>query len=287
MRQLTRRQRMAALALSMLAVCFLALDLGGASLRPAHAGARGWLGALYRGTDGLLGPARRFAQGLPSAGTNEAKIRALEQQNAALRGQLAASAVDARTTAALARLQLAADAGTFRVLPARVVAEGPGEGFDWTVTLDVGTASGVRVGQSVTDGVGLVGRVLHAAPSSSVVLLGADPGSGVGVRDLRTGQVGLATGRGASGFSFVPLDKTAVLRTGDVLATGPVGATSYVPGLAVGVISAIRTSADGTVGADVIATSAPTSLDLVGVILVSATASPRSALAPSGTQAQR
>ena len=43
-----------------------------------------------------------------------------------LRGQLAAAQADATTSAELARLQLAATSGGHRILPARVIALGPG-----------------------------------------------------------------------------------------------------------------------------------------------------------------
>lgn len=287
MRQLTRRQRMAALALIVTALCFLTLDLGGGALRSAHSGVRGTLGSLYRGTDGMLGPVRRFVQGIPSAGSNQARVRALQHENEVLRGKLATAAADTTTHDQLARLQLAADSTGLHVLPARVIALGPGQGFDWTVTLDAGTREGVRVGQTVTDGNGLVGRVLHADSASSVVLLGADPGSGVGARDLRTGQIGVATGQGVDGFSFVPLDPKASLRVGDHLVTGPTGASSYVSDVSVGVVIAVRTSSDGTTRADVVATASPTSLDLVGVLIDSSGSSARLALAPAGSQVTR
>jgi rod shape-determining protein MreC len=288
MRRLTRRQRVAAVVLVAVALSLLTLDLGGSGLRSAHSGVRGALGSLYRGTDAVLGPARRFVQGVPSAGSNQERVARLRQDNARLRGQLADAAADRATTAQLARLRLAASVGRYRVLPARVLALGPGQGFDWTATLDTGTAGGVRVGQTVTDGGGLVGRVLHADASTCVVLLGADPGSGVGARDLRNGELGIATGRGAAGFSFVPLDPKAEIRVGDALSTGPSGSTSFVSGLAVGTVSSVRTSADGTTRADVRAATAPSRLDLVGVILVGGEAlEPRPALDPSGSVAQR
>ncbi|PZS35829.1 MAG: hypothetical protein DLM58_02970 [Pseudonocardiales bacterium] len=287
MRRLTRRQRVAAIVLASLALGFLTLDLGGGGLRSAHSGVRGALGSLYRGTDAVIGPARHFIQGIPSAGTNHSRIAALQHENAVLRGRVAAAEADRTTHAHLARLQLAATSGRYRIVPARVIALGPAGGFDWTLTLDAGTSSGIRLDQTVTDGAGLVGRVLHADASSCVVLLAADPGAGVGVRDLRTGQVGIATGRGTAGFTFVPLDPKAVLQVGDTVATGPAGSTSFVAGLAVGAVSSVRTSADGTTSATVRAAVAPSTLDLVGVILVGGQAlPPRPALSPSA-QAQR
>ena len=268
MRRLTRRQRTAMAVLAGVALCFITLDLGGGGLSSAHTGVRGTLGGLYRGTDAVLGPVRRYLQGLPSAGTNQARVHELQHDNAVLRGQLAAGAADRTTSAELAKLQLAADTGGYRIVPARVIALGPGQGFDWTVTLDAGTRSGVRVDQTVTDGNGLVGRVLEADPNTSVVLLAADPGSGVGARDLASGEVGVATGTGASGFTFVPLNPAAVLHVGDRLVTGPSGATSFVSNLALGTVASVRSGGDGAVRATIHPATSPTALDLVGIILV-------------------
>jgi rod shape-determining protein MreC len=265
--RLTRRQRVAAIVLLVVAACFVTLDLRGSALASAHSGTRGFLGSLYRGTDSVLGPVRRFVQGVPHAESNEAQVRALQHENAQLRKQLADAAADRTTAAELDRLRLAASDGGYRVLPARVLAISPAEGFDWTVTIDVGSSSGVRVGQSVTDGAGLVGRVLHADAGTSVVLLAVDPGSGAGARDVRNGQLGVATGIGRDGFEFRPLDPRAALRVGDRLSTGPSRASSFVAGLAIGTISAVRVAADGTTIATVAPTSAPGDLDLVGVIL--------------------
>lgn len=288
MRRLTKRQRLAAIVLAVLAVGFLTLDLAGSGLRSSHAGVRGTLGALYRGTDSLVRPVRTLVQGLPHAGSNEDKVRALRRQVADLEHQLANRAANQKTATELTRLQLAANSGRYRVLPARVIAIGPGQGFDWTVTLDAGSTSGVRVGQTVTDGDGLVGRVLRADASSSVVLLGADPGTGVGVRDLRTNEIGVATGQGTRGYRLVMLNPTAQLKPGDKLVTGPTGSTTYIAGLSLGKVRSVRASSDGTTSADVEPTTSPTTLDLVGVILVGgAPADSRTALAPDAAQAQR
>ena len=78
MRRLTRRQRWAAIALALVALVFLTLDLGGSSLADAHGGVRGAFGALYRGTDSVLGPVKRFVQGVPGAASNQDRIDQLE-----------------------------------------------------------------------------------------------------------------------------------------------------------------------------------------------------------------
>jgi rod shape-determining protein MreC len=266
-RRLTHRQRVSAVVLTVVALCFITLDLGGGALRDAHSGVRGSLGALYRGTDSVLRPVRHWVEGVPSAGSKQGQLDELRSANAELRGRIAALEADRRTSARLAALGAAGESSGHRLLPARVVALGPGQGFDWTVTLDAGTKDGVRAGQTVTDGNGLVGRVLAADGSSCVVLLAADPGSGVGARDLRTGEIGVATGRGPSGFSFAPLDPDAAVRVGDRLVTGPTGSTSYVTDIALGTVRTVRRSADGTSTATVEPATSPTALDLVAVVV--------------------
>ncbi len=131
----------------------------------------------------------------------------------------------------LEALQLAADSGGYRVVPARVLATGPGGGFEWTVTLDAGSAQRRarradrhRRGRGGRPG---GGRDRRGRPA---VLLAADPGSGVGVRDMRSGQLAVATGAGAGGYTLVPLDPTSDLRVGDELRSGPAGQSSYVAG---------------------------------------------------------
>src|SRR3954464_1007589 len=94
---------------------------------------------------------RRGLEGVPSAGTNQNRIEELRRRNAELQGRIDQLQADRRTAAQLAQLRRAA-AGAHRLLPARVVGLGPGQGFDWTVTLDVGTKDGAGVGLTVTDG---------------------------------------------------------------------------------------------------------------------------------------
>src|SRR6266545_4334933 len=96
MRRLTRRQRRAAIALALVAAAFIALDLTGSGLDGAHGGVRGALGALYRGTDGALGPVRRFVQGVPGAGSNQGTIDRLRHENAVLKARVAAAEGRAR-----------------------------------------------------------------------------------------------------------------------------------------------------------------------------------------------
>ena len=261
MSRLSARQRIAAATLVVVALAFCVLDLAGAPLADAQGGVRGMFGSLYRGTDAVLGPVRRAATGGEDGDPAlQARAAELERQNAALRQQVA----DAGVVAGLDTLGTTLGAP---VQVARVVALTPGQGFEWTVTISAGSDSGVQVDQTVASGDALVGRVLHVDRTTSVVLLAADPGGGVGVRLERSDQLGVVTGRGTAGLELTPLDPGADVRAGDVLRTGPAGATTFVAGLRVGTVTSVSHQADGSTTARVTPAVSPTALDVVGVVM--------------------
>ncbi len=283
MRSLTRRQRRAAVALALVAALFCALDVAGAPFQGARSGVQGYFGALYRGTDGVLGPARRWIQAVPHAGSDAATIAALRRRVDDLQRTAAVTAQDKATSKSIRALQMQASRGGYRIAPARVVAIGPSGGFDWTLGLDVGSRDGVRIDQTVLAGSALVGRVVRVSATSSTVLLAADPGSGVGVRDRASSQVGVVTGAGLDTASYSCLDPSAVPAVGDVLVTGPQGGSSYVAGLTVGRITAVTRGTDASSVARVRPAVSPSTLDVVGVVLVGGRLPARPALQPTKT----
>jgi rod shape-determining protein MreC len=282
-RSLTRRQRRAAAALIIVALLFLSLDIATAPFRDARSGASGVLGSLARGTDSVVGPVRRFVQGLPHVSGNQDKIDSLTEQNAQLRKEISRDQVDTATASELAALQLQATATGVAVLPARVIGTGPGQGFEWTVMIDAGRDSGIQVGQTVVAGASLIGRVIEVRGATSTVLLIADAGSGVGVRDQRNGQLGVLSGAGVQQLTLAPLDPGADLKVGDQLLSGPAGQSTYVAGLPVATITAVSTAASGAIVATAQAISSLTSLDLVGILLAAPPAADASGSAAAGS----
>jgi rod shape-determining protein MreC len=267
MRKLTRRQQIGAAALTLVALLFISLDFAGGSLRSARGGATGALGSLYRGTDSVIGPVRRFIQGVPDVADNRSRIAALQQDNDTLRRKLADAQLDSGSAKRLNDLQLQANSAGWQILPARVIATGPGAGFEWTVTVDVGSREYVLLSQTVSDGFGLVGRVIAVHQTTSVVLLAADPTAGVGVRDTRSGELLLARGNGSRGITAAPLDDNVDIKVGDHLVTGPAGQTTFVNGIEVGVITKVSRSIAGTISATVRPTAPQAGLDLIGIVL--------------------
>lgn len=269
-RTLTRRQRHAALVLAVVAVLFITLDVATSPFRDARGGVTGVLGSLARATDSVVGPARRFVQGVPEVAGNRERIAALEQENDLLRRQLADQALDGAAAAQIAALQLHADATGLPVLPARVIGTGPGQGFESTVVIDVGAPNGVSVGQTVTAGPGLVGRVVDVHDATSTVLLLGDPDSGIGVRDLRTGELGVLRGSASGALTVAPLDPGADLKAGDQLVSGPAGQSTFVADLLVATITEATRDSSGAVAGSARPATSLTALDVVGVLLADA-----------------
>ena len=282
MRAFTSQQRRAAIALAVIAVLFATFDIVGAPFAGARSGVQGFFGGLYRGTDSVLGPTRQWVAELPNLSHDRLTIAGQQAQIAALKRAAATRSANAATARQVARLQLQASRGGYRVLPAHVIAIGPAGSFDWTVVLDAGARDGARVGQTVITGPDLVGRVVRVSSTSATVLLAADPGSGVGARDQRSHQIGVVQGNGLAGYRFVGLDPTVAPKVGDVLISGPAKETTYIPGLTLGTVTSIRFELDGTTQSILRASVSPTTLDLVGIVLVGGRPAVRPALAPAG-----
>lgn len=117
--------------------------------------------------------------------------------------------------------------------------------FEYTVTLDVGTADGVQRDMPVINGDGLVGRVVIAFPRSSVVLLAIDPTFNVTARTSATGEIGTVGGRGGEPLAFEPIDPAIELEAGQELVTSSYDNGLYPTGIPIGTISEVGDAAAG------------------------------------------
>lgn len=266
-RTLTQRQRRAVIALAIVAALFITVDVAAAPFRDARGGVTGVLGSLARATDSVVGPVRRFVQGVPDVASNRQRIAGLAQENADLRRQLVDQTLNQATGDQIAALQLQADAAGLPVLPAKVIGTGPGQGFEFTLVIDVGAPDGVVVGQTVTAGAGLIGRVVDVQESSSTVLLIGDADAGIGVRNVRTGELGVLRGAGTESLVLSPLDPGADLQVGDQLVSGPVGESTFVADLLVATITAAGRASSGAMTATAAPAASLTALNVVGVLL--------------------
>ncbi|HEX3187711.1 MAG TPA: rod shape-determining protein MreC [Pyrinomonadaceae bacterium] len=129
-------------------------------------------------------------------------------------------------------------------VPARVIARDPSVWFN-TITINVGSTSGVAVNMPVVTGGGIVGRVISVSPFAAQVMLITDEKAGAGavVGQLgESGALGSVRGRADLGVGLIEmryvsgLEKVQVNDT--VMTTGQDGI--YPPGLNVGRVVEVK-----------------------------------------------
>lgn len=200
------------------------------------------------------------------------EVERLEKEKSALAAENRTSGYDRNRLAEYDALAAGADELGRSVVPARIIAVGPGQAFSRTVTIDAGSSSGITPDLTVINGDGLVGRVLRVTRTTATVLLAADERSVIGARLSSSMELGFLRGTGDigdSGFLELELvDAGAVVEPGDVVTTwGSDGAGPYVAGIPVGeVVSVTSSPRETSLKAQVKPFADFTALDLVGVV---------------------
>lgn len=121
------------------------------------------------------------------------------------------------------------------------VISGPSSNFALTFEIDRGTADGVGAGMPVVSGAGLVGSVVSAGSSTSVVRLLTDPGSAIGVR-FPDGTTAVANGQGKGALlSVTDIPSGAPTpHKGVSLVTSGLEPATYPAGIPVGTVEEVR-----------------------------------------------
>jgi rod shape-determining protein MreC len=246
--------------------------------------------AIRRGSDTVFGPAQRAVGGaarsvgnalggLPRIGRYKDDNARLKAENDKLRAQLRETEGLRQERAQWSALLKVKDYGDYTIVPARISTIGSSLGFEWTATIDAGSADGIRENQTVLSGQGLVGRTKRVGKYTSVVLLVADPGFTVGARLQRTRSFGFATGKARGPMAFTLVGQTRVNK-GDVLITS--GSGTFVPGVPIGSVLTGRSERSGlTYSYDIQPYVDVTALDLVGVVVDGPRRTPRLPIKPS------
>ena len=242
------RTRLIVGVLLALALALITVDARDGSIAPMS-DLRSAGGSVFGTAEALVGSVANPVGGFFAGGGSsaQARISALRRQNTQLRADLSQARLAKSESAQLQRLLGLAGRGRYRIVAATVVARGPA--YEDTVTINVGSAAGVKPEETVLDGDGLVGEVTSVSDATSTVVLDTDASSRVGVRVAGTGEAGLVsgTGRTQSGPAALTLqvfDENAVLHAGEQLVTfGSVNGRPYVPGVPVGVITKVEASA--------------------------------------------
>ena len=125
-----------------------------------------------------------------------------------------------------------------RFADARVIARSATAWYS-TVTIDAGSAAGVRVNDAVVNGEGLVGRVTAVTPDVSQVTLVTDQDSYVDAMTLPGGAQGLIHGSVTGDLTMEYVDRSQKVIAGQVVVTSGLKGSIFTRGIPVGRVSSV------------------------------------------------
>jgi rod shape-determining protein MreC len=288
----TRRTRVVLAVLLVLALALITFDYRDGSSGPAR-GMRQFGGSVFGTAERVVGfvtsPVIDFFNRGGSGSSGQ--VASLQRQIIQLRTELSQEQLSKAQYRQLSSLLQLSGRGGYRIVAATVLAIG--EGYGQTVTLDAGTKDGVKTGDTVLNGQGLVGTVTAVSAQTCSVLLATDATSVVGVTLAGSGQIGWVTGPGKTGtgsglLRLQVLDENAVLTAGQQLVTSAsIHDRPYVPGVPVGVISKVENRAGSLTALALVQPYVDfTSLGVVGIVVVPPSHNPRFSVLPPAPHAK-
>jgi rod shape-determining protein MreC len=239
------RARLLLIILIVTSLFLITLDLRGVKILDGiRGGTQNVLAPFQKAGSTVVSPFRNFFGDVTHLGRTRNQIEKLKAENAKLRTKLLQRKnADGELTQLKSVLNLAGNAG-YKVLAARVISQGASTSFSETISIDAGLNSGVRQNMTVLSGDGLVGVVKESYANSALVMLATDPDFKVGVRVAGSQQIGILSGRGSKRAELQLLDNQSIVKVGDILlARGSTNNRPFVPGIPVGVISAVDNGA--------------------------------------------
>lgn len=281
----TRESRLLLVLLVAIAFALITVDIRGGEQSPLdgarHAAASAF-GPVESGVARVVDPVGNAVGAVRDSGRRHDRISTLEHQNEALKAKLGSSDRNRTRAAELDKILKTAGTGQYAIKGAQVIAIGSAQGFSWTITIDAGSRDGIARDMTVLNGDGLVGRVTTVAPSTSTVLLAADPDFTVGTRMEKTNEIGFANGQGVRSLRVQLLNGRANIKKGDRLVTfGSSKDKPFVPGVPVGRVVRVEPfNGDLTRALQVRPYVAFSQLDIVGVVVQPPREDPRDTVLP-------
>jgi rod shape-determining protein MreC len=277
------RSRLLLILLLVSSLFLITLDLRGVNLA---SGIRSGVSTVISPVENLFtkvfSPVGNFASDVRNFGQSKKQITELNKQIDLLKAK---QVLDEDMVSQLNQLRNVLDlagSGGYQVVAARVINRGSTETFKETMTIDVGSRSGITKNMTVISESGLVGVVKSVTSNSSIVLLMSDPTFKVGVRIAGTQSIGVVSGQGGSTYLLQLLDATGEIKEGDALvARGSAGDRPFVPGVPVGIVTTVSSNASSiTQNADVESSANLEKITVVAVVTAATKGDPRDSLIP-------
>ena len=277
------RGRLLIIVLIVTSLFLITLDLRGVQVIDGlRTGTQTALTPVQKAGSWAISPLRNFLSDVTSLGRTRNKIERLQAENDKLRLSLQnRKNADALLKQLKGVLDLAGTAG-YKVVGAKVISQGSTTSFTQSISIDVGSNSGVRSNMTVLSSYGLVGVVKYVYPNSALVQLASDPAFRIGARIAGSQQIGILSGQGTRRGVLQLLDNRTQIKKGDVLlARGSQGGRPFVPGVPIGSVTDVDNSPGAvTQTADVKFYTNFSTLGVVAVVVSGEGTNPRDALVP-------
>ena len=277
------RSRLLLVLLLVSSLFLITLDLRGVNLAGSiRSGVANVFSPLENIASKIFSPIGNFTSDLKNFGQSKEKIEQLTKEVDLLKSE---KILDQDTVGQLSQLRDVLDLagrGGYKVVAAKVINRGSSATFKQTVTIDVGSSSGIEKNMTVISDSGLVGVVKSVTSSSAIVLLMSDPTFKIGVRIAGTQSIGVVSGQGGNSYLLQLLDATGEIKKGDVLvARGSQDGKPFVPGVPVGTVTTVQSNASSiTQNADVVGISNLERIGVVAVVTSPPKNDPRDSLVP-------
>ena len=154
------------------------------------------------------------------------RIRNVELEEAALTAERLQGLLDLR------------DAYSLQSTAARIIS-GSTDSWSSTVIIDKGSSSGIAVGMPVCDANGAIGQVVECGPSTSVVRLLTDEGSGVSAMVQSSRAQGMVEGSATGQLRLTLIRVEQSIEVGDIVVTSGLGGV-FPKGLPIGKVVTVE-----------------------------------------------
>ena len=247
-----RRRRLTLAALLAFSLLLLTVYFGesnGGALHNVQRGVFSVFAPIQEGASTVLKPARDLFGWFGDTVNAKGRLSELERSNQQLRARSIAASDALRINSQLQGLLNLDNAGGLaaaKPVTARVIGQSPTVWYS-TVTINQGSDSGIRTGNPVINGDGLVGQVSTVTGNAAIVTLISDGELAVPARVSAGGAEGIAqTGAGGPNdlrLKFIArrfrLDPGASVVTAGTVSTTPGLESLYPPGIPIGAVTRV------------------------------------------------
>lgn len=190
----------------------------------------------------VTAPVRGLFAWAGDLGVSRSELQRLRDQNGRLRSRVAQLEEARKENVRLRRLVGLSEAAELPAVAARVI--GRPTSWEDVITIDRGSAEGIRNGMPVLVAEGLLGQTIQTSRNSSRVRLLTDQRSGVAAMIQRTRAEGIARGTVEGDLTLDFVSQETTVRAGDIVITSGMGGV-YPKGLTIGEVLKVQRDAGG------------------------------------------